>query len=262
MTLFKRFLLHLSKPLVTSKGPFVEYPSFRCIGKPCNSLQIDLPQASAINVKTTYLSALSGDPSSFHLEDSSLHAIQFKQLMARKSCSAILGSPDNKIFHVLRTSRSEKWAIQKKNIFAWSNVDLNAENNASGSLVVSEGEGTVILGSTGNIFEVSLKEGETIHYKTSSLVASTVSCKNPPCQTVFLSLPNVRGSIGELYTKAHLMLKKNLIPKNPSKDMSANDDSIKLWIQSILMGIFKKLSERPSLYVACKGPGRVLLEDK
>lgn len=170
-----------SLPNATGLGAFVEPISYQVLGSASNLLNIKLPRSSILNIrysnKQHKIVAMNGHINSMYNEIAKFkeNNLIFQRCFNQKEPMSLLiaSNAQNSNFAVVNCKNDDlKWYVKKTSLFAWSGFSIKPEFfNRSSNIVSIEGEGSFVLSSPGQVNQITLLQGETIHINSNSLIA-------------------------------------------------------------------------------------------
>lgn len=173
-----------SLPTVTGRGPFVDFLTFMPMGNTSAVLSVQLPESSSLNLRTTSIVALNGIVEDIQSDFRSLAPQFWYQSVSLRSAATIIVSCPELNYHVVTVNKNEIWNIKSaESLIAWTGYDLlltSSDSKKFAKLFLRcEGVGSVVIKSSGKLFEVHVEEGEQIIVSLSALVASNVPLTQP-----------------------------------------------------------------------------------
>lgn len=168
-----------SLPKVTGNGPFIETPKFEPLGSTGAVLNVQLPQASELKIRTTAIMALNGDLSKIETRLSHSKSGLWYQSVRLKSPVSLLLSGDNLNHHILNTNLNENWVFEDlKSVSAWSGDGLRItrgfDEDRRRNLLHCKGRGSLVVTTARKVFEIEVPQGELLLVSPSAVVASNV----------------------------------------------------------------------------------------
>ncbi|KAK9470540.1 mitochondrial biogenesis AIM24-domain-containing protein [Dipodascopsis tothii] len=176
-------------PRINGDGPFPLAPKFSVIGAPASLLSVALPASATLHarrgtlvaVNSRDLGAVSSTLSVLAPMQRALTGIPFlyQKVVSTTPLTALVGCPKtpNSTFAVVTMDGRQDWTVvSKDSLLAWTGATLTVRARALprirtlGTSFLS-GRGEIALVGRGNVYQVTLKEGDEVAVRPGNVVA-------------------------------------------------------------------------------------------